>query len=303
MRLTEGSLRISASDLSDFLACRHLTRRSVEVANGRLAKPAHSDLGFQALVERGRRHEGDVLARFRAGGWDDIVELEPFANGFEAAEVATRAAIERRADLIYQGVLTHGDELGLPDFLVRADLVGSDRRGFEVIDAKLARSAKARAVLQTAFYSRLLSTVQGSEPLRMHLALGGRDDLEAFRVADFAAYERRVSQMLGEFALGDEDPYPDPVEHCLICRWRSDCARRRREDDYLSLVAGISARQRKGLLENGVSTLQQFGDLDIPPDIQGLGSEALANAHAQARVQLRGRRSGVPESEFRELER
>jgi len=33
-----------------------------------------------------------------------------------------------------------------------------------VVDAKLARSAKARAVLQTSFYSRLLANVQPVEP-------------------------------------------------------------------------------------------------------------------------------------------
>jgi predicted RecB family nuclease len=103
-------------------------------------------------------------------------------------------------------VLTVGDAVGLPDFLISAELLGSDRDGFEVVDAKLARSAKARAVLQTTYYSRLLADVQGVKPVRMHLALGGRDDLESFRVADFAAYERRVSQMLGEFVIGDEDP-------------------------------------------------------------------------------------------------
>jgi predicted RecB family nuclease len=37
---------------------------------------------------------------------------------------------------------------------------------YEVVDAKLARTAKARAVLQTAFYSRLLVELQGTEPTR-----------------------------------------------------------------------------------------------------------------------------------------
>ncbi|MGH3124441.1 MAG: hypothetical protein ACRDND_25935 [Streptosporangiaceae bacterium] len=38
--------------------------------------------------------------------------------------------------------------------------------------SSLARTAKARAVLQTAFYSRLLAELQGTEPRWMHLALG-----------------------------------------------------------------------------------------------------------------------------------
>jgi predicted RecB family nuclease len=199
-------------------------------------------------------------------------------------------------------VLTVGDAVGLPDFLIRAELLGSGRDGFEVVDAKLARSAKARAVLQTTYYSRLLADVQGVKPVRMHLALGGRDDLESFRVADFAAYERRVSQSLANSSSETKirSRSGGTLPHLPVA---IDGATRRREDDYLSLVAGISPRQRKALLEAGVFTLAQLGDLDAPPAIEGLGVEAFANTHAQARIQLKGRQSGRPEWEFRAPER
>ena len=61
--------------------------------------------------------------------------------------------------------------LGRPAFLVRADLLAApdgeprpDELHYEVVDAKLARTAKARAVAQTAFYSYLLAALQGSGP-------------------------------------------------------------------------------------------------------------------------------------------
>jgi predicted RecB family nuclease len=81
---------------------------------------------------------------------------------------ATAAALSSGADVIYQGMLTRAPDggqpalLGLPDFLVRADLIDApdgeprpDGARYEVVDAKLARSAKGRAVAQTAFYSQL----------------------------------------------------------------------------------------------------------------------------------------------------
>ena len=34
--------------------------------------------------------------------------------------------------------------------------------------------------------------------------------------------------------------YPEPVDHCEICHWQRDCRERRRADDHLSLVAGIT---------------------------------------------------------------
>ena len=66
-----------------------------------------------------------------------------------------------------------------------------------MVDAKLARTAKARAVLQTAFYSHLLAELQGTEPRWMHLALGN-GEFVPFKVRDFAAYERQTRRRLEE---------------------------------------------------------------------------------------------------------
>ncbi len=116
------------------------------------------------------------------------------------------------------------------------------------MDAKLARSAKARAVLQTSFYSHLLAGVQHVEPRWMHLALGN-GEFASFKVNDFAAYERQTRRLLAAAIGGDPaaEVYPEPVEHCAICRWRELCADRRRTDDDLSLVAGMPAGQRRAL--------------------------------------------------------
>ena len=102
--------------------------------------------------------------------------------------------MRRGAEVIYQGTLLVDGRLGLPDFLIRTDLLGSPigpEPQYEVVDAKLARSAKARAVLQTTFYSELLGEPQGHMPEKMHLALGNQD-LLPLRVADYAAYTRQV---------------------------------------------------------------------------------------------------------------
>ncbi len=40
-----------------------------------------------------------------------------------------------------------------------------------------------------------------------------------------------------------EATYPEPVEHCNICKWFRECDARRRADDHLSLVAGIRRQQ------------------------------------------------------------
>jgi predicted RecB family nuclease len=76
---------------------------------------------------------------------------------------ATAAPLSSGADVIYRGVLTRAPDgghpalLGFPDFLVAAPdgEPQPDGARYEVVDAKLARSAKGRAVAQAAFYSQL----------------------------------------------------------------------------------------------------------------------------------------------------
>ena len=161
----------------------------------------------------------------------------------------------------------------------------------EVVDAKLARSAKARAVLQTALYTHLLAGLQGIQPRWMHLALGN-GEFASLKVSDYAAYERQTRRLLAAFVTADpgenppSDPYPDPVEHCAICRWSELCSDRRRADDDLSLIAGITKGQRRALKAAGVLTRRGFADLDVVPDLPRVSRGSLQGAQLQARLQV-----------------
>jgi predicted RecB family nuclease len=290
MRLDGEQLRYSATDLANFLACRHLTRLDVAAANGLVQKPQTSDLGAEALARRGEQHETRVLTELRERGWSLQNADEPRFD-FEARAAATEAALHEGIDVVYQGTLLDGERLGLPDFLIRSDLLGIED-GYEIIDAKLARSAKVRAVLQSTFYSRLLKETLGLEPERMHLALGS-GEWASFRVKDYAAYERQVDQMFRDFirlepAFPPPDTYPEPVEHCAVCRWQQVCVAQRRSDDDLSLVAGITSRLTKALKAHGVATRRGFAALDKLPHLPRVGKKGIAKAHAQARLQVEG---------------
>ena len=303
MKFAGERLRLSASDVANFVACQHRTRLDLLAARGALRRVREFDLGFQDLVRRGEAHELTVLERFRADG-RSITEISQRPDADAEAAQATREAIGSGTDVIYQGVLLGASPdaatalLGRPDFLVRADLLaapdGEPRPGglhYEVVDAKLARSAKARAVAQTAFYSHLLAALQGVRPRWMHLALG-RGDLVPLKVGDYAAYERQARRALGTFIAADPghnpptDPYPEPVEHCVICRWDDLCKDRRRRDDDLSLVAGITKDQRRTLKTAGVSTRRGLASLDVLPGGNAASRPSLEGARRQARLQV-----------------
>jgi predicted RecB family nuclease len=318
VKITDSQLRLSASDVANFLACQHLTRLDLLRARGELAPPRRLDIGFQDLIRRGEVHERDVLERFRADG-RQVVEI---GDGPDAAAArATMEAIRDGAELVYQGVLAQAGAsgqpvlLGRPDFLVRADLLpapdGEPRPGgthYEVIDAKLARSAKARAVMQASFYSHVLADLQGVKPRWMHLALGN-GEFVSFKVDDYAAYERQTRRLLGAVIAsgpGDNppsDPYPDPVEHCVICRWSEFCAGRRRRDDDLSLIAGITYGQRRALKAAGIMTRRGFAALADLPDLSRVSEASLERARLQARLQVASEDEGHIQYELLEPER
>lgn len=308
MKLVAEVLRYSATDLANFLACRHLTRLDLAAVGGLATAPVFHDLGVEALARRGEEHEARVLADFEGQGWK-IERIPKEGADIPARAEATEGALASDVDVIYQGVLSREKRLGLPDFLIRADLLRKvdGPVGYEVCDAKLARSAKAKAVLQSTFYSRLLFEISGIEPQNVHLELGNRERA-TFRVKDYAAYERQVDRLFQDFIVEEpvfppNDTYPEPVEQCAVCRWRSACVQRRRDDDDLSLIAGMTTKQRKGLKKMEISTRRGFAGLNEPPKIERVGSKALAKSHRQAQIQVRGEDQDEPLWEFLEPER
>jgi uncharacterized protein len=320
MKFAGDQLRLSASDVANFVACQHLSRLDLLEARGALRRVRQFDLGFEDLVKRGEAHELTVLERFRVDGLH-VAEINPSPSAEAAAAQATLEAIRGGADVIYQGVLlgsSPGGEitlLGRPDFLIRADLLavpdGEPRPGephYEVVDAKLARTAKARAVAQTAFYSYLLAELQGVQPRWMHLALG-RGELIPLKVGDYAAYERQARRALGAFVDTDpghnppSDPYPEPVEHCVICRWDDLCKDRRRRDDDLSLVAGITKDQRRTLKADGVSTRRGLASLAKLPGRTQASRDSMTGARMQARLQVASEDEGHIRYELLDPER
>ena len=158
---------------------------------------------------------------------------------------------------------------------------------------------KASAILQICSYVDQLERIQGVQPEWLHVALGGSARaVERFRVDDFMAYYRSARDRFlatmarrGRATYPPAATYPEPVEHCDVCRWAAECVARRRADDHLSLVPGSRA-PAPGPDRRGIGTLEALGDLPLPvePPIDGIGDGALVRVHEQARIQLEGRR-------------
>jgi predicted RecB family nuclease len=122
-------------------------------------------------------------------------------------------------------------------------------------------------------------------PERMHVVLGTRET-GTFRVAEFAAYYRSVKHGFEDVVDASlSSTYPEPVEHCALCRWQEHCAARREADDHLSLVARIQRSQRTRLVERDIETVTQLAATEPADRPQRIGEGQFAALRAQARLQ------------------
>jgi predicted RecB family nuclease len=318
MQLIDGSPVYSATDLVGFLACEHLTQLERAVLAGLAQRPNLPDPELDVLRKRGEEHEARYLAELEADGRSVVVITRDgyssdHVESLRMAADETVKAMASGAQVIYQATFFNGRWRGHADFLLRRE--SPDRPSaygpfhYEVADTKLARHVKASAVLQICSYVDQLTELQGVQPEWLHVALGGSaHETVRLRVDDFMAYyrasKRRFEEALGPGAAPATYPpsgtYPDPVEHCDVCRWVVECKARRRADDHLSLVAGIGRQQRRGLVEHGVKTLAQLGTLPLPlvPPLDGSTERTLERVREQARIQLEGRMESVVKYEL-----
>ena len=117
MRFADGELRLSPSDLSNHLACAHLTTLSLAIARGQMKAPKTDDHFIEVLRARGDEHERAYVAALREHGLE-IVDLSEH-KFTDAAVSQTRDAMTRGAEVIVQAALADGIWTGYSDVLVR----------------------------------------------------------------------------------------------------------------------------------------------------------------------------------------
>lgn len=299
MKASSGRIRLSASDLSNHLACNHLTSLDLSVALGERNAPSWKSPDLWVLQERGVEHEKAYLD-FLADKGLAIVDLRD-VNDDGTAFAKTAAAMESGVAVIVQATLESRRWFGRADVLQRVERKSKlGDWAYEVYDCKLARETKAETILQLSLYSELLQTVQGVLPEYMYVVPPAEKfEPEPYRVLDFAAYYRYVKARLEKTVEQKQDTptYPEPNPHCSICRWWSECDTQRRKDDHLSLVAGIRKLQRKQLNTWQVSTVEKLARLPLPLEQR----PEYMRVREQARVQVAGRNSGKPQYELLEI--
>lgn len=294
MLIINGGVQLSGSDLVGHLNCHHLTTLERAAATGQMKRPYFDDPVLKALWERGVDHEKAYIEHLRTAGYE-VHEIAGVGVTRELAD-ATFEAMRRGVPIISQGAFLDGRWSGRTDILRRLEIPSAlGGWSYEVIDTKLAMETKGGTILQLCLYSDLVGQRQGLSPEKMYVVTPWSDyEAQEYRVVDYAAYYRWVKASLEQKVTAQTQggTYPDPKAHCDICAWRVPCDLRRRQDDHLCLVAGISKTQISELHSHGVTTTELLAEVPLPLQWKPeRGSrQSFEKVREQARIQVEGRR-------------
>src|SRR5260370_18992850 len=125
MKLVTEQIRLAATDLSNHLACRHVTTLDLQVARGEKRAPDWAAPDLVVIRERGERHERAYLTYLKE---EKKLRVENLAEIKDEKELLqeTRRLMEQGADVIAQGALAGGEWFGRPDVLRRGARHGAE---------------------------------------------------------------------------------------------------------------------------------------------------------------------------------
>src|SRR5580704_3304789 len=340
MRIVNGEIRLAATDVSNHLACGHLTELELSAARGERDVPKWESPDMVVIQELGLRHETRYLKLLEEKvGKSNLINL----SGMDEKRILdeTRRAMESGVEAIAQGALLRGRFFGRPDVLRKVK--GKPSRfgdwSYEAYDCKLSKETKATTILQLSFYSELLGEIHCPDapqasvpdpksksksnrsqsafdfdaaqisaadylPESMWVVPPGKETSpEQYRVAEYSAYYRHVKDRLEKSTSNGHGitTYPEPCLHCEICRWFRECDRRRRDDDHLSLVAGIRRQHRDQLQVWEIDEVAKLATMQhpLPREKKPLhGSrESYDRVREQARIQVQSKDLEIPRHE------
>lgn len=281
----------AATDLVNFLECEHITSLDLRNLNSPLPR-AEADESTVLIQEKGYQHEAAYVQYLRDQGLS-VIDIADGNETVEAKVAATLDAMRAGVDVIFQATLLQGNLAGFADFLMRVERPSSlGEYSYEVSDTKLARTAKAKFLVQLSFYSKLLAVVQGVAPQSMHVILGNRSK-KTYRCADYAHYfEALLQRFLARMDEGVKATYPEPCNHCDVCRWSHLCKEQWLGDDHLSQVANIARSQILKLQNAGVDTMAKLAELPMGSLLTKMPGATLERLRHQAFLQVQARMTG-----------
>ena len=290
--LDDGTLVLSPSDLTGFSACEHLTQLELSVAarrdRARRSATTRCSTSSRAAAASTRTKQLEPLPRRRQDRRRDRRTPTAPAPRSTTPRPQTLAAMRKRRRRHLPGHLlrrpagaatpTSSSGSTRPSRPRRLVLRGRRRQARPPgegrrppPDVRVLRAARAPPGRRAARTSTSSPATASATP---------------FKLTDYSAYYRALKarfEALVDAPARRPAPrtYPDPVDHCGICRWADVCTDRRRADDHLSLVAGMRRDQTRKLADVGIATTHRARRAAAPArTVDGIGRRERSSGSA-----------------------
>ena len=238
----DGRPVYSATDLVAYLACEHLTQLERAALAGLVKRPMRDDPELDVIRKRGFQHEARFLADLRAEG-RVAVEIEQDGSirgsrrrssapprrddrgdGRRAPTSSTRRRSSTARSAATPTSSSGSTSPGPPVALGPVPLRGG---GHEARPPRQGERRSSRSARTSTSSSGSRASGRSGSTSRSAAAPGA---VERLRVDDYMAYYRSARDRFLA-TLADETPptyppaatYPEPVEHCDVCRWAAEC--------------------------------------------------------------------------------
>ncbi|MDF1690446.1 MAG: TM0106 family RecB-like putative nuclease [Cycloclasticus sp.] len=291
------SITFSSSDLMVFMNSPFsswMARLSVDYPDRLEGIEKDHDEMMGLLATKGGEHETSFLEELKLQyGADHVAVINP---DFSTAQQATKEAMEKGYQVIFQAFLKRDEFAGFADFLVRRE--GRSDLGnyyYEAWDTKLSKTTKPYFVMQLCCYSWMLEEIQGKLPEEAVVVLGDKTQ-DRLRLPAYSSYfnnlKEQFLQVQNNFT-GEISSMPDPSMESDHGAWASYAKELMVKGDSLALVAGMRKTQIKRLQEDGITTLTSLAQTDIK-SVKGISPETFEKIKAQADIQLRSKGQDKP---------
>ena len=305
---------LTPTTLYNYLACPHRPWRDLFGPQDEKIKETNPFV--ELLWEKGLLHETEVIKEFKekAVAFEDMDKYP-----YRERSTRTMEAMQKGIDLIYHGVISHGNLKGIPDLLRKTEgdkyipIDIKSGRGFQGIDDSSAGSEqrdegdegkpKRHYAVQLALYAEVLEHL-GFSAGRQGFIL----DIDNKEVLYdlLLPMGKRIKQTYWDFYCKLKDEVQPLLQNkvrnepalkglCKLCPWYNSCKRWAKKQDDPSLIYYLSRSARDTLKQDlHISSIKGLLNLDINEALKlksqdksilkGLGEKSLIRIKQRASI-------------------
>lgn len=280
---------ITATDIFKYMTCPHWPWFERFASDEERALKRELTDGEQRRLDDGYQHEQNVMEGLMKGRRIQVMEER---GDEQTLFLATKEAMERGDDVIYQGTLLRGDMLGRPDLLMKVDgASGLGNWHYIPVDIKSSHELKKTHLMQLVFYCELLRGIQGVFPEKAGMI--NKDHEEHFIDPSEALPE--FKELFEKVARSVRGERPESVvrKSCFdVSPWGSACLADAQKTNDIALLYNVDIKKLGALRSLEIRTVEDAAEMD-PASFAGAAPGLTMHGLETIKYQARSLRDGT----------